>query len=93
MIEKTFKGKYGLNLKIVDARKEFMDALKGEADPEVKRKIIGHKFIEVFEPGGWLDTGPYGCLGNGMGYAIAARVVSLVSPSRWLSSGCQASSS
>ncbi len=33
------------------------------------------KFIEVFEPGGWLDTGPYGCLGNGLGYAIAARVV------------------
>ncbi len=25
------------------------------------------KFIEVFEPGGWLDTGPYGCLGNGLG--------------------------
>ena len=33
------------------------------------------KFIEVFEPGCWLDTGPYGCLGNGLGYAIAARVV------------------
>ncbi len=33
------------------------------------------KFVEVFEPGCWLDTGPYGCLGNGMGYAIAARVV------------------
>ena len=33
------------------------------------------KFIEVFEPGGWLDTGPYGCLGNGLGYSIAARVV------------------
>ncbi len=33
------------------------------------------KFIEVFEPGGWLDTGPYGCLGNGLGYAIASRVV------------------
>jgi acetolactate synthase-1/2/3 large subunit len=33
------------------------------------------KFIEVFEPGSWLDTGPYGCLGNGLGYAIAARVV------------------
>jgi len=32
------------------------------------------KFVEVFEPGCWLDTGPYGCLGNGMGYAIAARV-------------------
>jgi len=33
------------------------------------------KFVEVFEPGCWLDTGPYGCLGNGPGYAIAARVV------------------
>ncbi|HSM65262.1 MAG TPA: acetolactate synthase [Ilumatobacteraceae bacterium] len=33
------------------------------------------KFIEVFQPGGWLDTGPYGCLGNGLGYAIASRVV------------------
>jgi acetolactate synthase-1/2/3 large subunit len=32
------------------------------------------KFVEVFEPGCWLDTGPYGCLGNGLGYAIAARV-------------------
>ncbi len=32
------------------------------------------KFVEVYEPGCWLDTGPYGCLGNGPGYAIAARV-------------------
>ncbi len=33
------------------------------------------KYVEVHQPGCWLDTGPYGCLGNGMGYAIAARVV------------------
>ena len=32
------------------------------------------KFVEVFQPGCWLDTGPYGCLGSGMGYSIAARV-------------------
>lgn len=32
------------------------------------------KFIEVYEPGCWLDTGPYGCLGNGLGYSIAARL-------------------
>jgi acetolactate synthase I/II/III large subunit len=32
------------------------------------------KYVEVHQPGCWLDTGPYGCLGNGMGYAIAARV-------------------
>ena len=32
------------------------------------------KFVDVFTPGTWLDTGPYGCLGNGPGYAIAARL-------------------
>lgn len=32
------------------------------------------KYVEVHQPGCWLDTGPYGCLGNGLGYAIAARV-------------------
>jgi acetolactate synthase-1/2/3 large subunit len=32
------------------------------------------KYLDVFTPGCWLDTGPYGCLGNGPGYAIAARV-------------------
>ncbi len=33
------------------------------------------KFVAVRSPGCWLDTGPYGCLGNGLGYAVAARVV------------------
>ena len=33
------------------------------------------KYVEVNQPGTWLDTGPYGCLGSGMGYAIAARTV------------------
>ena len=32
------------------------------------------KYIESYEPGCWLDAGPYGCLGTGMGYAMAARV-------------------
>jgi acetolactate synthase-1/2/3 large subunit len=32
------------------------------------------KFVDVWQPGGWLDTGPYGCLGSGPGHAIAARV-------------------
>jgi acetolactate synthase-1/2/3 large subunit len=32
------------------------------------------KYIEPLQPGGWLDPGPYGCLGTGLGYAIAARV-------------------
>jgi acetolactate synthase-1/2/3 large subunit len=32
------------------------------------------RYVESFEPGCWLDPGPYGCLGTGMGYAIAARL-------------------
>ena len=32
------------------------------------------KYIDSHQPGCWLDAGPYGCLGTGMGYAMAARV-------------------
>ncbi len=51
--ETEFLGKMmtemGLNHRIVDASQEFYDALKGVIDPEQKRKIIGEKFIRVFE--------------------------------------------
>ena len=39
----------GINYKIADAGAEFFEALKGVTDPEQKRKIIGEKFIRVFE--------------------------------------------
>ena len=32
------------------------------------------KYVEPRRPGGWLDPGPFGCLGTGLGYAIAARI-------------------
>ena len=32
------------------------------------------KFVEPKRPGGWLDPGPYGCLGAGLGAAMAARI-------------------
>ncbi len=38
-----------LNFKIVDASEEFYAALAGVTEPEQKRKIIGEKFIRVFE--------------------------------------------
>lgn len=54
----------GLNIKGVDARERFWTALKGESDPEKKRKIIGRAFIDVFQeealsvPGiSWLGQG------------------------------------
>ncbi|MFD1536038.1 acetolactate synthase [Nonomuraea guangzhouensis] len=32
------------------------------------------KYVEPKQPGNWLDPGPYGCLGTGLGYSIAARL-------------------
>ena len=46
---KDMMKKMGLNHRFVDASKEFYGALKGVEDPEKKRKIIGEKFIRVFE--------------------------------------------
>jgi GMP synthase (glutamine-hydrolysing) len=39
----------GLNYHFIDASKEFYSGLKGVMDPEKKRKIIGEKFIRIFE--------------------------------------------
>lgn len=30
------------------------------------------KYVDIYEPGAWLDPGPYGCLGTSAGYALAA---------------------
>jgi GMP synthase (glutamine-hydrolysing) len=43
-----YKG-MGLNVKGVDASARFLEGLKGESDPEGKRKIIGKVFIDVFD--------------------------------------------
>jgi acetolactate synthase-1/2/3 large subunit len=32
------------------------------------------KYVDAYQPGCWLDPGPYGCLGTGLGYAMAARL-------------------
>ncbi len=42
-------GRLGVNHRIVDASDEYFDALKGITEPETKRKIIGEKFIRIFE--------------------------------------------
>ena len=49
-VERTFKEKFHMkNFRTVDASILFLERLKGVIDPEEKRKIIGHTFIEVFE--------------------------------------------
>jgi GMP synthase (glutamine-hydrolysing) len=45
----VFRDVFGLNLIVVDAADAFLDRLQGVSDPEEKRRIIGHTFIEIFE--------------------------------------------
>ncbi len=45
----TFAGRFGANVIRVDAAQEFLQALVGISDPELKRKEIGTRFIRIFE--------------------------------------------
>jgi GMP synthase (glutamine-hydrolysing) len=45
----TFARNLGVHVIHVDATEQFMSALAGVSDPELKRKIIGREFIEVFQ--------------------------------------------
>jgi len=51
-VEETFKKQFGMNLIMVDAAERFLAQVEGIADPETKRKRIGHEFIRVFEEEG-----------------------------------------
>jgi len=48
-VMQTFADNMGVKVIRANAQKKFYDALADENDPEKKRKIIGHAFIEVFE--------------------------------------------
>jgi GMP synthase (glutamine-hydrolysing) len=48
-VMQTMADKMDIHVIRVNAQKMYFDALKGEADPEKKRKIIGELFIRIFE--------------------------------------------
>jgi len=48
-VERDFVAATGARLIVVDAEKQFLDALAGTSEPEAKRKIIGREFIRSFE--------------------------------------------
>ncbi len=48
-VVETFQQHMGMKLIHVDATARFMGALKGVADPEAKRKVIGREFVHVFQ--------------------------------------------
>jgi GMP synthase (glutamine-hydrolysing) len=48
-VASAFRGGLGAELITVEAADDFLGALKGVTDPEQKRKIVGEKFIRIFE--------------------------------------------
>lgn len=64
---KKLLSRFKISFSMIDARKLFMEKLRGITDPEQKRKIIGHTFIEVFEAEAG-KTGPFQFLAQGTLY-------------------------
>ena len=75
----------GLQVKGIDAKQMFYDALAGKSDPEVKRKIIGKLFIDVFqqEASNMLEAN---FLGQGTIYPDVIESVSVHGPSQTIKS-------
>jgi GMP synthase (glutamine-hydrolysing) len=67
-VEQTFRRHLGIDLRTVDASAEFLADLAGVTDPEVKRKRIGHRFIDVFEEAAKGVDGDVGFLVQGTLY-------------------------
>jgi GMP synthase (glutamine-hydrolysing) len=47
-VDETFRKHFGMDLRIVEAGRLFLKDLKGVTDPELKRKKIGKRFIDLF---------------------------------------------
>jgi GMP synthase (glutamine-hydrolysing) len=54
----AFRRNLGVELLTVDAAAEFFDALQGVVEPEEKRRIIGERFIRIFEERAWEMGSP-----------------------------------
>ena len=48
LVESTFRDTFDIDLRVVDASREFLGDLKGIEDPQEKRRRIGHRFVDVF---------------------------------------------
>jgi GMP synthase (glutamine-hydrolysing) len=49
MVRQTFQDHFHADLHVVDARDRFLNVLRGVTDPQEKRRLIGHTFIDVFK--------------------------------------------
>ncbi len=49
LVEQTFRSHFDADLRVVDARADFLADLAGITEPQEKRRRIGHRFIDVFK--------------------------------------------
>lgn len=84
-VENMFKAKLKIPLIIVDASEIYLERLKGVTDPEEKRKIIGHTFIEVFDKEAKKYKG-INFLAQGTLYPDVIESVSVKGPSKTIKS-------
>jgi GMP synthase (glutamine-hydrolysing) len=86
LVEQTFRGHFDLDLRVVDAERDFLDDLKGITDPQEKRTRIGHRFIDIFKrhsadipDAGFLAQGTLypDVIESGHGYSGAAANIKL----------------
>jgi len=75
-VERTFRSELKADLRVVDAAELFLGKLAGVDDPEEKRRIIGHTFIDVFEDAAKHVDGDVGFLVQGTLYPDVIESVS-----------------
>ena len=80
-----FVERFGPSFRYVDASQQFLAALRGVEDPEIKRKRIGNKFIEVFEQEA-RTLGEIEFLAQGTLYPDVIESVSVLGPSATIKS-------
>jgi len=80
-----FVERFGPSFRYVDASRQFLAALRGVEDPEIKRKRIGNKFIEIFEQEA-RALGEIEFLAQGTLYPDVIESVSVLGPSATIKS-------
>ncbi len=66
-VEEIFTKNFSVNFNQIDAKDQFLSKLKGVADPEKKRKIVGEEFIRIFTEFA-KEKGPFKWLAQGTLY-------------------------
>ena len=84
-VTSLFVERFGQSFRYVDASGQFLAALNGVEDPEIKRKRIGNKFIEVFEEEA-SKLGQIEYLAQGTLYPDVIESVSVLGPSATIKS-------